>query len=329
MRNFRDSDSKVSDPLIASLVALPYLSDEEDKEVAAEGEISVLDITKPIDRFYQVGSPIMSGGFGTVFSGERKSDNFPVAVKYVPKDRVERMKFVNGALIPMEIYLMQKVSTGFQGVINLLDWYEQDDSFAMVMERPEQVQDLFDYITEHRALREDVAAKFFSQVVNAVIHCHNCGVLHNDIKDENILVDLATNQTKLIDFGSATLLHDQAYTELEGTYEYLPPEWFCFHRFHGRSAAVWTLGILLYDMLCGNVPFANQEEIVKGKIKYPIGISKGCQDMIRWCLSKKPADRPTLEQILSHPWVSQNQLDTIKEENEPEQVITNQRNENL
>lgn len=118
--------------------------------------------------------------------------------------------------MPLEIILLETVSC-VPGVVPLLEYFETNDSYIIVLERPSPAQDLFDYITEHGPLDESEARSFFVQIVETLVSIHARGVVHRDIKDENILVELNSNKLKLIDFGSGATLKSSIYTDFEGT----------------------------------------------------------------------------------------------------------------
>ena len=163
-------------------------------------------------KIYKLGGILGKGGFGTVFAAIRKKDKLQVAVKEVYKAKI--IKKTADGKTPLEVALMQQVRD-VPGAIRILDWFEMSESFFIVMEKF-TCQDLFDYISEHGPMKESKARVLFKQVLNTVLMCHNNGVLHRDIKDENILIDVQSKQLKLIDFGSGTYLHDGLYNDFEG-----------------------------------------------------------------------------------------------------------------
>merc|ERR1711962_1015750 len=177
---------------------------------------------------YSMKEQIGKGGFGVVFSAVRQRDGLEVAVKQVSKD--ERVVMESQDMIPLEVALMQQLQD-VPGVIRPIDYFDMQDCFYIVMERFNS-KDMFDFISEQGPLPENLARNLFKQLVNTVITCHQRGIMHRDIKDENILVDLNTFKIKLIDFGSGGLIENRVYHEFQGTRVYSPPEWIrdrCYH----------------------------------------------------------------------------------------------------
>ena len=280
-----------------NILLLPFKTCIQKKE----NEQSTDSTRSNIFEKYTIGEIIGKGGFGIVYSGIRKKDNLRVAIKELPKAKYFRM--CERKNLPIEIALLDQVSN-VPGVVSLIDFYEIPTSYFIVMERFNS-KDMFDFISETGPLSDNVARQLFHQILTTVCECHAQGVLHRDIKDENILIDLNTNQLKLIDFGSGTYLHDGVYTEFEGTRVYSPPEWIKYRRYKADGLTVWSLGILLYDMLLGDVPFETDDHIRDGSLhwKSDVIISSLAKDLIQSCLQSDPAKRIKMASIKDHPWL--------------------------
>jgi serine/threonine protein kinase len=251
---------------------------------------------------YKIQKILGKGGFGTVHAAVRKSDGLSVAVKTIPKENI--LTYSSDNHQPLEVTLMQQV-IDVPGVVKLLDHFDMDNSYYIVMECFNS-KDMFDFISEQGPLSEEVTKNLFLQVVNIVIQCHSKGVLHRDIKDENLLINLTNHQVKLIDFGSATYLHEGIYTKFEGTKLYSPPEWIKHQKYTADGLTVWSLGILLYDMLCGDIPYEVEQQILEAQLVWSpqLRLSQEVKNLVRLCLTPDPEERINLEQLVIHPWFS-------------------------
>jgi len=256
---------------------------------------------REFSKLYKLGGELGKGGFGVVYAAVRRSDKLQVAVKEVYKAKI--IKKTGDGKVPLEVALMQQVSD-VPGVIKILDWFEGPESFFIVMEKFAG-QDLFDYISEQGPLKESAARDLFSQVLETVLLCHNRGVLHRDIKDENLLIEPRTKELRLIDFGSGTYLMDGLYNDFEGTRVYAPPEWILSRRYTAGSLTVWSLGILLHDLVVGDIPFEEDEQILQGLPDWSqsTALSQGLKEVLQGCLAVDPAQRLSLDQLATHPWL--------------------------
>uniref|UniRef100_A0A0R3RLA3 non-specific serine/threonine protein kinase n=1 Tax=Elaeophora elaphi TaxID=1147741 RepID=A0A0R3RLA3_9BILA len=255
---------------------------------------------------YKLKGELGRGGFGIVYRGIRICDELPVAIKFIDRDQVRNWGKLEDERLPMEICMLARC-VNVSGVIKLLDWYSMPEGFLIVMTRPYPCVDLFDFIKSHKKLDEDLTRFLFRQIALTIRDCAQQKVLHRDLKDENIVIDLVNGETSLVDFGAATLLKKNHYTDFQGTRLYCPPEWFLHSMYLGREAAVWSLGVLLYNMLNGRLPFRNEKEIctshLLGPLPFYAQVSKGAMDLINQCLRFEPSKRCSLDAILKHSWI--------------------------
>uniref|UniRef100_T1DBL3 non-specific serine/threonine protein kinase n=1 Tax=Dendrocoelum lacteum TaxID=27895 RepID=T1DBL3_9PLAT len=279
------------------------------KKMEEEQRLSDIDFFCGEDTFrndYQCYEEVGQGGFGSVYKAVRREDQKKVVVKFISnKKNTEKYYWKSHDLeVPLEVVLLAQCKH-VKGVITLLAFYQttQADGWYLVMNRVERFMDLFDYISCKKYLSEEIAAFFLQQLVTILIGCHQSGVLHRDIKDENILVDLDTHDIYLIDFGSGAFFKDDDYTQYDGTRVYSPPEWIRDHRYNGSKLESWSLGILLFDMVCGDIPFSNDQQILSGHLRFRHVVSGQCKDLIHSCLTHDPCDRVTLFEIARHPWI--------------------------
>ena len=257
-------------------------------------------------RTYTQGKKLDKGGFGIVYDGVCTRFGSPVAIKRVSKKRFSksRNKYVfDKDKVPLEYKLLSKVHS-VKGVIHLHDFYQLQDECIYVMEKPDQCKNLKEYIRDNHPLSEKAARKLVNQIVRIVYECHKKGVFHRDIKPANFLVDVK-GTVKLIDFGCGLEVIEEGYrsSKFWGTNSYIPPEVFNRKTYHAEPATVWSVGILIYEIMKNKVPFHNEISIQSNDVPFQPKFSIELQDIINKCLKKSPRDRIRLEDLLNHKWL--------------------------
>ncbi|KAI1314602.1 hypothetical protein EDD11_001945 [Mortierella claussenii] len=167
--------------------------------------------------------------------------------------------------------------------------------------------DLFECIEHHSKFSESQARMIFKQIVECVEYLNSRGICHRDIKDENIVID-NDFQVKLIDFGSAVIIprpQGKLFDRFYGTINYASPEILKGEKYRAEAAEIWSLGILLYTILYGEVPFNDPVQAISGPYITPrVRSSSECLHLLNWMLAKSPERRATIDDVVSHPWLA-------------------------
>lgn len=250
---------------------------------------------------YHLDYELGRGAFGVVYSATKRNTQEEVAVKKFHRDSARGYAHEYGIRLPIEVFALRKVQ-GVKGVIKFLGFHVVGSSFFLVMEKPPNCKDLFSIVSKSGALVEDRARYLFDQLVRAAVGCHERGVAHCDIKCENILVETATDTLKLIDFGLANVVgHMEKWAP--GTRVYSPPEWVQYRRYKPEHATVWSIGVVLFVMLHGYLPFPHEIMAVTTEIEKSARVTEEAFDIVSKCLAKNPAKRIALKDIVKEGWV--------------------------
>nr|XP_020008691.1 sperm motility kinase Z-like [Castor canadensis] len=240
------------------------------------------------------------GGFGQVRLAYHRLTGMEVAVKVVKKG--ER-NFLSGS----EVDLMRALD--HPQVIRLFQVIEGQQHIFLVMEHAAGGP-LWRSILHLGRLREAEARRLFWQMACAVRYCHARGIAHRDLKPNNILLDEAGN-VKLADFGLATwFTPGQKLQLLCGALSFRAPEVYLGQTYDGPKVDVWSLGVMLYLMVTGQLPFKGitlrelKPQVLKGRFTIPYHLSAVGRSLIYCLLTQDPVQRPTMEGVLLHPWLS-------------------------
>jgi len=168
--------------------------------------------------------------------------------------------------------------------------------------------ELFDYIVERGRLLEDEARKCFQQIISGVSYCHKHMVVHRDLKPENLLLDEHMH-IKIADFGLSNIMKDGVFLRTScGSPNYAAPEVISGRLYAGPEVDVWSCGVILYALLCGSLPFDDEnipnlfKKIRGGIYVLPSFLSEQVRDLISKMLVTDPLSRITVDEIRKHPW---------------------------
>jgi len=262
-----------------------------------------------IEKKYSLGEPLGQGHYGIVRRAIHRETGDVYAVKIIPKWKVE-----NPELVMTEIEILQKLD--HPNVVKYYETIEDYDTYYIVMELCSGGE-LFDRIidTDHKLSLVRIA-RITTQILRAVEHCHDRGIVNRDIKSENVLFKTndPDSQIKVIDFGLSAIYSDRDNLHARvGTVFYMSPE--VLAKNYTTKCDIWSVGILLYVMLSGCLPFYGATDrdtaklISKGLFAMPDKtwkhVPSTARDLVRQLLRYDPNKRPTANQALKHPWLHQ------------------------
>ncbi|XP_057677364.1 serine/threonine-protein kinase pim-2-like [Corythoichthys intestinalis] len=256
---------------------------------------------------------LAEGGCGSVFAGYRKVDNFPVAIKHIPKDNsLSLQKNKDRINISSEVAVMKRLAKhkpeGRSPYVTLLDWYDLGRKIILVMERPIPAMDLTEYLCKKGGRLEESEAKvIMKQLVDVALKLQEQRIFHRDIKTENILIERTPDglHVRIIDFGLSCFTKKRSlYRLFFGTPTLEPPEWLRHQSYRAGPTTAWQIGTVLFEILHDDVEFQT-EGFLKEEIKICSKLSNGCRDFLKKSLTAEPEERPTLKELRHHRWLSE------------------------
>ncbi|KAF8109355.1 hypothetical protein N665_0097s0010 [Sinapis alba] len=256
---------------------------------------------------YKIGKTLGQGSFGKVKLAVHKTTGHNVAIKILNREKIKQM---TEAKVEREIKILKLLM--HPHIIRQYEVIETPEDIYVVMEYVKSGE-LFDYIVEKGKLHEDEARFLFQQIISGVEYCHRNKIAHRDLKPENILLDTKCN-IKIADFGLSNVMHDGHFLKTScGSPNYAAPEVISGNLYAGPEVDIWSCGVILYALLCGNLPFDDENipslfsKIKKGEYILPEHLSYAARDLIPRILTVDPMMRISIHGIRQHTWFN-NQL---------------------
>ena len=254
---------------------------------------------------------IGEGTFSNVKLAKNRQTGEQVAIKIIEKNKFKHKE--DKLRFNREIEILKKLR--HPNIVQLYSIIEKNDKIYLIMEYIKG-QELFDYIVTKKKLSEKEACIFFQQLISGIEYLHKIKYVHRDIKPENLLINENSKQLTIIDFGLSNIYSNSKKEILLssacGSPSYAAPEMLNGEKYKGPPVDIWSCGIVLYAMLCGYLPFDDEnndndklyDKICKGKFIIPNHVSEKARDLLNKILVTDPKKRLNIFQIKSHPWFS-------------------------
>ncbi|XP_054913274.1 MAP/microtubule affinity-regulating kinase 3a isoform X9 [Poeciliopsis prolifica] len=282
---------------------------------------------------YRLLKTIGKGNFAKVKLARHILTGREVAIKIIDKTQLNPNSLQK---LFREVRIMKILN--HPNIVKLFEVIETERTLYLVMEYASGGE-VFDYLVAHGRMKEKEARAKFRQIVSAVQYCHQKHIVHRDLKAENLLLDADMN-IKIADFGfSNEFTLGNKLDTFCGSPPYAAPELFQGKKYDGPEVDVWSLGVILYTLVSGSLPFDGQnlkelrERVLRGKYRIPFYMSTDCENLLKRFLVLNPTKRGTLEvredtenQIMKDRWINSGfEEDELKPYTEPELDITDQK----
>ncbi|XP_041827836.1 MAP/microtubule affinity-regulating kinase 3a isoform X3 [Melanotaenia boesemani] len=275
---------------------------------------------------YRLLKTIGKGNFAKVKLARHIPTGREVAIKIIDKTQLNPNSLQK---LFREVRIMKILN--HPNIVKLFEVIETERTLYLVMEYASGGE-VFDYLVAHGRMKEKEARAKFRQIVSAVQYCHQKHIVHRDLKAENLLLDADMN-IKIADFGfSNEFTVGNKLDTFCGSPPYAAPELFQGKKYDGPEVDVWSLGVILYTLVSGSLPFDGQnlkelrERVLRGKYRIPFYMSTDCENLLKRFLVLNPTKRGTLEQIMKDRWINAGfEEDELKPYTEPELDISDQK----
>ncbi|KAJ1935934.1 hypothetical protein EC988_008338, partial [Linderina pennispora] len=248
------------------------------------------------------------GTFSKVCMAEHRTTKQKFALKFIkPKSPQGGSPDKHNIRVEREIKLLSLLY--HPHIVRLYD-VVQTAKFTMIVMEHNSGGELLQYIRKRGRLHENEARVFFRQIVSAMDYTHRNCIIHRDLKLENVMLD-SENRIRIIDYGFANTFNwDKQLETFCGSPFYAAPEMVNGIKYTGPEVDIWSMGVILFFMLCGRTPFEGEnlkeiyDKISRGRFTTPPFLSKDAQDLLQQMLTVRPAQRISMKGIVEHPWTN-------------------------